>query len=204
MQISSAYHFPAPQGTTQGSPQGSQSQNRTAVPDAEARGSSVSDGPASQDSPQNPAKSTTDTGKSTAVQSARDIFARYDLTAISANEIDRLTADLKAARFDDLGFVMGLERQGASYRADMEHSGSVYGIGGAEAFDPDAPMDLIAQTRSDLALARRYGQDTERLSTHLFKLEEAQMTRPVATATVSPPQLAETLVLFQAQRLWIE
>ena len=106
--------------------------------------------------------------------------------------------------FDDLGFIMGLERQGAIYRADMEHSGSVYGIGSGEAFDPDAPMDLIAQTRSDLALARRYGQDTERLSTHLFKLEEAQMTCPVATATVSTPQLAETLVLFQAQRLWIE
>lgn len=205
MQISSAFQFLAAQGLSQSQSQ-SQSQAQTAVPDAETRGASVSGGNASDASARGTTTSSTassTSGKSSAIQRARNIFANYDLTAISANEIDQLTSDLKAARFDDLGFVMGLERQGAAYRCDMESSGSVYGMGTAE-FDPDAPMDLIGQTRTELSLASRYGQDTERLSTQLFKLEEAQMTRPVATAAASTPQLAETLVLFQAQRLWIE
>ncbi|WP_434286960.1 hypothetical protein [Celeribacter sp. SCSIO 80788] len=202
MQISSAFQFLAAQGLSQ-SQTSSQSQPQTAVPDAETRGASVSGGNASDAGTQGTTKSTNNSDQSSAIQGARNIFARYDLTAISATEIDQLTADLKAARFDDLGFIMGLERQGAAYRSDMENSGSVYGIGGAE-FDPDTPIDLIAQTRSELALASRYGQDTERLATQLFKLEEAQMARPVATAVSSTPRLAETLVLFQAQRLWIE
>ncbi|WP_226550693.1 hypothetical protein [Celeribacter naphthalenivorans] len=138
------------------------------------------------------------------IRGAADVFAKYDLTKITPTQIDALTADLKAARFDDLGFVMSLERQGAAYHAEMEASGSVYGIGDQD-FDADAPVDLIAKTRSELALAQRYGQDTERLSTQLFKLEEAQMSRAsAAPAPSSAPQLAETLVLFQAQRLWVE
>ncbi|PTQ71956.1 hypothetical protein [Celeribacter persicus] len=199
MQIFSAHSLLAARGQTQ---------NQTAVTNAETRGDSVADDPAANGSSekttaQSGAQHTGASGKSNAIQGAREIFARYDLTAISANEIDQLTAVLKAARFDDLGFVMGLERQGAAYRTDMENSGRVYGIGATE-FDPDTPIDLLAQTRSELALASRYGQDTERLSTQLFKLEEAQMARPAATTTSATPQLAETLVLFQAQRLWIE
>ncbi|MBW6417499.1 hypothetical protein [Celeribacter sp. PS-C1] len=138
------------------------------------------------------------------IRGAADVFAKYDLTKITPAQIDALTADLKVARFDDLGFAMSLERQGAAYHAEMEASGSVYGIGD-EDFDADAPVDLIAKTRSELALAQRYGQDTVRLSTQLFKLEEAQMSRASgASAPSSAPQLAETLVLFQAQRLWVE
>ncbi|WP_321363952.1 hypothetical protein [uncultured Celeribacter sp.] len=158
---------------------------------------------AAQNDAQN-AAATQNTAARTTIRGAADVFAKYDLTKITPTQIDALTADLKTARFDDLGFVMSLERQGAAYHAEMEASSSVYGIDDQD-FDADAPVDLIAKTRSELALAQRYGQDTERLSTQLFKLEEAQMSRAsAAPAPSSTPQLAETLVLFQAQRLWVE
>ncbi|WP_460273484.1 hypothetical protein [Celeribacter sp. ULVN23_4] len=190
MQISSAHHPLTGLGL---------SQNQSSASDQETRTASEHDKPAETET-----KSKSTAIKSTAIETAREIFARYDLTAISPTAIDELTAELKAVRFDDLGFVMGLERQGAAYLSEMAATGRVYGTG-EEGTDPNAPVDLIARARSDLASASRYGQDTERLTTHLFKLEEAQMSRPVASAPASTsPQLAETLVLFQAQRLWIE
>lgn len=187
----------------------------TTTPQTSARGQSASDqdrAATSSTSDDQRTATTTESASSSAasketretIQSARAIFANYDLTSISANEIDQLTQDLKSNRFGDLGFVMSIERQGASYRNEMENSGSVYGIGDAE-FDPDAKFDLIEKTRTELSLATRYGQDTERLSSQLFKLEEAQMSRPSSNSMAAPTtEMAETLVLFQAQRLWVE
>ncbi len=141
---------------------------------------------------------------STLSETVRGIFADYDLTAITPTEVDTLTTRLKDARFDDLGFVLSLERYGAIYASEMQ---AVYATSETDTSE-DAPIDLLALTRSELALAERYGQPTERLSTQLFKLEEAQNSRaaPQTETTVSAPEssLAETLVLFQAQRLWIE
>ena len=138
------------------------------------------------------------------IRDAAPLFAKYDLSRITPKEIDTLAADLKAARFDDLGSVMALERHGAAYHAEMMASGSVYGLENP-AFDAEAPVDLIEKTRSELALAQRYGLDTDRLESQVFKLETAQMSRAAsAPSGMANPQLAETLVLFQAQRLWIE
>ncbi|MEG3660361.1 hypothetical protein [Celeribacter halophilus] len=138
------------------------------------------------------------------IRDAAHLFAKYDLSRITPKEIDTLAADLKTARFDDLGFVMSLERHGAAYHAEMTASGSVYGPEDP-AFDAEAPVDLIEKTRRELALAQRYGLDTDRLESQVFKLETAQMSRAAsAPSGMTNPQLAETLVLFQAQRLWIE
>lgn len=214
MQISSAYHYSALIGHAQG-----QSTLRTAPSTRSAGGLGLPDaararntGPvtaANAVSPVTPrreaaALSATERPESSAASRAiRDIFGKYDLSAISSEDIDQLTADLKAARFDDLGFVMGLEREGAAYRRDMEASGRVYGIGDTE-FDADAPIDLIEKTRADLTLAQRYGEDTDRLSAQLAKLEDAQTMRSPQLLPPPTPKLTETLVLFQAQRLWIE
>jgi len=144
------------------------------------------------------------TAKSKAAN-ANAVFARYDLTQISATEIDQMTSELKSAGFDDLGFLMSLERQGATYRTEMETRATVPGYETNSGFDAAAPMDLLAQTRSERDLAHRYGQTTERLDSQLAKLEAAHMNRPSAAAPAGPSaQMAETLVLFQAQRLWIE
>ncbi|WP_417239732.1 hypothetical protein [Celeribacter halophilus] len=138
------------------------------------------------------------------IRDAAHLFAKYDLSRITPKEIDTLAADLKTARFDDLGFVMTLERHGVAYHAEMTASGSVYGQEDP-AFDAEAPVDLIEKTRRELALAQRYGLDTDRLESQVFKLETAQMSRAAsAPSGMTNPQLAETLVLFQAQRLWIE
>jgi len=136
---------------------------------------------------------------------ANAVFARYDLTHISATEVDHMTSELKSAGFDDLGFLLGLERQGAAYRTEMETRANVPGYKTDSGFDASAPMDLLAKTRSERDLAHRYGQTTERLDSQLAKLEVAHMNRPSAAAATGPSaQMAETLVLFQAQRLWIE
>ncbi|WP_417255887.1 hypothetical protein [Celeribacter halophilus] len=138
------------------------------------------------------------------IRDAAPLFAKYDLSRITPKEIDTLAADLKAARFDDLGFVMALERHGAAYHAEMTASGSVYGPEDP-AFDAEAPVNLIEKTRSELALAQRYDLDTDRLESQVLKLEAAQMSRAASAPTgMATPQLAETLVLFQAQRLRIE
>ncbi|WP_417253730.1 hypothetical protein [Celeribacter sp.] len=138
------------------------------------------------------------------IRDAAPLFAKYDLSRITPKEIDTLSADLKAARFDDLGFVMALERNGAAYHAEMTSSGSVYSPENPT-FDAESPVDLIEKTRKELELAQRYGLDTDRLESQVFKLETAQMSRAAsAPSGMSNPQLAETLVLFQAQRLWIE
>ncbi|WP_417245557.1 hypothetical protein [Celeribacter sp.] len=138
------------------------------------------------------------------IRDATPLFAKYDLSRITPKEIDTLATDLKAARFDDLGFVMALERHGAAYHAEMTASGSVYSPENPT-FNAEAPVDLIEKTRSELALAQRYGLDTDRLESQVFKLETAQMSRGAsAPSGMANPQLAETLVLFQAQRLWIE
>lgn len=157
---------------------------------------------------QSTAENAAETAKS-AVKSktagANAVFARYDLTQISATEIDQMTSELKSAGFDDLGFLMSLERQGATYRTEMETRATVPGYETNSGFDAATPMDLLAQTRSERDLAHRYGQTTERLDSQLAKLEAAHMNRPSAAAPAGPSaQMAETLVLFQAQRLWIE
>ncbi|AVW90841.1 hypothetical protein [Celeribacter baekdonensis] len=159
-----------------------------------------------------PTKSTIDSAAETAKATAKSkasaanaVFARYELTQISATEIDQMTSELKTAGFDDLGFLMGLERQGATYRTEMESRANVLGYETNSGFDAEAPMDLLAKTRSERDLAHRYGQTTERLDSQLAKLEAAHMKRPSAAAPTGPSaQMAETLVLFQAQRLWIE
>ncbi|SFI86228.1 hypothetical protein [Celeribacter neptunius] len=191
MQISSAYQQAAFMGATK---------DTFSLPARAAGAVSAMSGSAGLPSAQANAADPVDsalpqTSKQSAIRAARDIFAPYDLTAISPTEIDQLTRDLKTARFDDLGFVLGLEREGASYRQEMENSGSVYGIGDA-GFNADAPVNLIDKTRADLALAQRYGQDTERLSHQLEKLEVAQMSR-VSLPPAARPQLAENLILLQ-------
>jgi hypothetical protein len=171
-------------------------------------GTSVAAKSATDSTAENAAEKTAETAKAAAkskTAGANAVFARYDLTHISATEVDHMTSELKSAGFDDLGFLMGLERQGAAYRTEMETRANVPGYKTDSGFDASAPMDLLAKTRSERDLAHRYGQTTERLDSQLAKLEAAHMNRPSAAAPAGPSaQMAETLVLFQAQRLWIE
>ncbi|MCA0044994.1 hypothetical protein [Celeribacter litoreus] len=133
----------------------------------------------------------------------RNIFADYDLTAILPEDVDTLAMRLKSARFDDVGFVLELERYGAAYQSEMQ---SIYG---GDAPSLQEHIDLIALTEQELSLAERHGHETERLSRQLFRLQEAQSataTHSVGLQTFPEPDRlsAETLVLFQAQRLWVE
>lgn len=125
-----------------------------------------------------------------------EVFAHFDLTAISPREVDQLVHELKTKRFDDLGFVMSLEREGANYRAEVEAAATIPGYEGDGGFDPDAKLDLLAKTRADLDMARRYGEDTERLEQQLAKLET--FVSP-SSGHQTPSRLAETLLWFRAQ-----
>lgn len=222
MQLASAYTSAALIGRTQeqqalrsssalpegnGATGASDSTAKIAAPtqDQKTRGPSQTGSPAVTQSTAEKSAETAKTAAKSKTAGANAVFARYDLTHISATEVDHMTSELKSAGFDDLGFLLGLERQGAAYRTEMETRANVPGYKTDSGFDASAPMDLLAKTRSERDLAHRYGQTTERLDSQLAKLEAAHMNRPSAAAPAGPSaQMAETLVLFQAQRLWIE
>ena len=125
-------------------------------------------------------------------------FSSVDFTAISPREIDDLVAAMRATGGADVGLMMMLETRGAAFRADLQSVVDGQGFTRDSAFDPEAPFDLLAATRDQIALADRFGSSSAFLSDQLAKLEAIHARTQVSPETSSPLKLGD------AYRLWIE
>jgi hypothetical protein len=101
-----------------------------------------------------------------------DIFARYDVTAISPRAIDRLAERLRAAGFQDTRFLSDLEAHGATFQRSVGRADPASGADSL--FDPDAPRDLIGEIRGWIGMARRFGHTTRQARRLLGQLERIE------------------------------
>lgn len=195
MQMSQAY-FQAAQVTSRFAPE-QNDQNAVDDPSTQAqRHKPLSE---SSDAASSSAQSTTKT------LSTQQVFAKYDLTDISPVDVDKMAAELRSSGFDDVGFILGLETRGENWRSHMQGALGDAGYEYAGGYDANAPADVIASTRTQLAMAHKYGEPTDFLTDQLAKMEEYHAQGHPQTAAASPSaQTAESLVLLQAQRIWIE
>ncbi|MBU2866472.1 hypothetical protein [Pacificibacter marinus] len=137
--------------------------------------------------------------------SADAVFAKYDLNDISPRDIDKMSEELRASDFDDVGFILGLETRGEKWRSHMMDSLSSAGYEFEPNFDPTASSDVIASIKEQIDLSMRSGNATEFLNEQLSKMEDRNAKAHPRTALEgASSQLAQTLVLFQAQRVWVE
>ena len=137
--------------------------------------------------------------------SADTVFAKYDLNSISPHDVDQMALELRASDFDDVGFILGLETRGEKWRSHMTETLNDAGYEFDPAYDPNVATDVIASLKGQIDMAVRHGNPTEFLDTQLSKMEQLNAKAHPKTALEGPSaQMAQTLVLFQAQRVWIE
>jgi hypothetical protein len=133
------------------------------------------------------------------------VFAKYDLNDISPHDIDDMAKELRASNFDDVGFILGLETRGEKWRSHMMETLNNAGYEFDPQYDPAAPTDVIASLKEQIDMSTRSGNPTEFLNEQLSKMEHLNAKAHPKTTPVGPsPELAQTLVLFQAQRVWVE
>jgi len=144
------------------------------------------------------AGSKSETERAAAVQK---VFEKYDLSAISPRDIDRMAVDLQEAGFEDTEFMMSFMAHGEAFtshmRASLAEAG--YEIG---PYDPTASGDLIADIEYQVRIARSFGDPTEQAEEFLQKLQQYQAQGHPAvpgarTADVSG-SMAQSLVLARA------
>lgn len=137
--------------------------------------------------------------------SADSVFAQYDLNDISPRDIDKMAEQLRASDFDDVGFILGLETRGEKWRSHMMETLNDAGYDFDPSYDPTAPTDVIASLKEQIDMSTRSGNPTEFLNEQLSKMEHLNAKAHPQTVPMGPsPELAQTLVLFQAQRVWVE
>jgi hypothetical protein len=136
---------------------------------------------------------------------SQQVLANYDMTSISPTEVDQMASELRSSGFDDVGFILGLETRGENWRSHMQGALGDAGYEYDTKYNPNAATDLIASTKDQLAMATKFGEPTDFLTDQLGKMEQYHEQGHPQTAAAAPSaQMAETLVLFQAQRVWVE
>lgn len=190
MQISNAYS------------QAAQTASRIATTRGDSTATSIENG--AQNSTAADAQTSKSASPSNAVTSDV-IFSKYDLTDISPRDVDTMAKELRASGYDDVGFILGLETRGDKWRSHMMETLNDAGYEFEPNYDPARPTDVIASVKEQLEMSQRFGNPTEYLSEQLSKMEHANtQAHPNTTPAGTSSQLAQTLVLFQAQRVWIE
>ncbi|SEK83588.1 hypothetical protein [Pacificibacter marinus] len=150
-------------------------------------------------------RNTTDVQSSKRAVSSDAVFAKHDLTDISPRDVDKMAKELRASGYDDVGFILGLETRGEKWRSHMTETLNDAGYEFDPNYDPTRPTDVIASVKEQLDMSHRFGDPTEYLSDQLSKMERANaQAHPQTAPTGTSSQLAQTLVLFQAQRIWVE
>ncbi|RPE71695.1 hypothetical protein EDD53_0821 [Pacificibacter maritimus] len=145
------------------------------------------------------------TGKADKTSASNAIFQKYDLTNISPRDVDAMAKELRDSGFDDVGFILGLETRGEKWRSHMMQSLNDAGYEFDPSYDPTARTDVIAGLKEQVQTSQRFGDPTEFLSEQLSKMERLNAQAHPQTATSGPsPEMAQTLMLFQAQRIWVE
>lgn len=133
------------------------------------------------------------------------VFAKFDLKNISPRDIDNMAKELRGSNFDDVGFILGLETRGEKWRSHMMETLNDAGYEFDPNYDPTAPTDVIASLKEQIDMSTRSGNSTEFLKEQLSKMEHLNAKAHPQIAPEGPSsQLAQTLVLFQAQRVWVE
>ncbi len=134
-------------------------------------------------------QSTTTPNKSAPKQTPADVFAKYDMNAISPREVDQMADELLEAGFKDMEFLLMFTTQGEKFLTHLQETARQHGIGGA-GFDPTKPMDLITQTKTQLAFASAAGDPTDAMKRFLDMLmHPPQQT----TAVTQNPALAQSV-----------
>lgn len=130
------------------------------------------------------------------------VFAKYDLSDISPQEIDQMAEELVEVGFEDMKFIMMLTTKGAAFQSHLQRDFAQSGYD-VSSGDMNARMDLLEVTRDQLKMARAFDQPTETLEGFLEDLTGLAADEPPARA---PIELVKggglgTLILSQADRI---
>jgi|GEM_PF-2839075 len=138
---------------------------------------------------------------------AEAIYADYDFTNISPDEIDDMADRLREAGVYEFSDMMMLETRGTRFQQHLCDCLYEAGITNSPSFDGAQKSDVIASFTFQIEMSRRAGDPTEFAQKSLDRLEEihaqAQADRAKAQAVPSraapPPALAQSLLGFMAQ-----
>ncbi len=98
-------------------------------------------------------------------------FARYDLTAISSDQIDALVDELHRIGLKDTPFLMELETRGSRFRTRVASNLNACGIPREIEVDTTTPINLIDVVKKQIEMAREHGHRVAFTERYLFKLE---------------------------------
>jgi hypothetical protein len=99
------------------------------------------------------------------------VFARYNLTAITATEIDWLVDELRELGLQDTPFLLELESRGSRFRSMVAQNLSACGIGRNLQINNSAPINLIEVVKQQIEIAKQEGNKTAFTERYLAKLE---------------------------------
>lgn len=132
------------------------------------------------------------------------IYADYDLTNITPNEIDELGARLWEAGDTDLESTFMLLTRGAKFQEHLCQMLYEAGIIDSPDFDGDRAFNLIDGVANQLEMSRRMGDPTEYLERALAELKDiharseeirAERDAPIPPSTSAS---AQSMIAFQA------
>ncbi|EKE72647.1 MULTISPECIES: hypothetical protein [Roseobacteraceae] len=143
----------------------------------------------------------------TSAPTAEAIYADYDFTNISPDEIDDMADRLREAGAYEFSDMMMLETRGTRFQQHLCDCLYEAGITNSRSFDGAQKSDVIASFTFQIEMSRRAGDPTEFAQKSLDRLEEihaqAQADRAKAQAVPSraapTPALAQSLLGFMAQ-----
>ncbi len=118
-----------------------------------------------------PAPSTPDLPDFTPPPGIGQAFARYDLSAISSDQIDALVDELRRIGLQDTPFLLELETRGSRFRTRVASNLNACGIPRDIEVDTTTPINLIDVVKKQIAMAREHGHKTAFSERYLFKLE---------------------------------
>jgi hypothetical protein len=99
------------------------------------------------------------------------VFAQYDLSAITSDEIDMLVKSLEVIGFRDTPFMLELETRSTRFRTRLAKNLQACGITQEIELDTSTPINLIEVMERQIEIARHKGNKTAFTERYLEKLE---------------------------------
>lgn len=138
---------------------------------------------------------------------AEAIYADYDLTHMSPDEIDDMTDRLREAGVYEFSDMMMLETRGTRFQQHLCDGLYEAGILESPSFDGTRKSDILESFKIQIEMSRRAGDPIDYAQKSLDRLEDihaqAQADRAKAQSVPShaapPPALAQSLLGFMAQ-----
>jgi len=150
---------------------------------------------------------TAQTSAPTSAPTAEAIYADYDLTDMSPDEIDDMTDRLREAGVYEFSDLMMLETRGTRFQQHLCDCLYEAGILESPSFDGTRKSDILESFKIQIEMSRRAGDPIDYAQKSLDRLEDihaqAQADRAKAQSVPSraapPPALAQSLLGFMAQ-----